>query len=186
MWPFGDRRRRATLAPENPPRPRLVQIDGEITDGVANTVVAKLLFLNSEGTREPITLRINSPGGSFAAGMGVVDTLRFVGVTVNTEAPNVAHGMAAVILACGTGSRRVGPAAELSLGPLEAMRSGSVSDLARAQHQLVELVAELCRQPLAKVAHDLSAWQPFSATEAVAYGLADHVGGCGDESEPGP
>src|SRR5262249_48389331 len=97
---------------------------------------------------------------------------------VRTEAPAVAHGIAAVILAAGRkGERVVGPAAELSLSPVWAPDpETSTDELDRARQSLAGIIADLSGQPTEVVTHDLLAGRRFTPDEAVAYGLADRAG----------
>jgi ATP-dependent Clp protease protease subunit len=101
MWPFGRQKVQETSRSEDLLRRRVVSIYGFITDKLAQDVIARLLFLQYEGSRKPLTLRIESPGGSFQAGLAVVDTAWSLKSPVRTEAPLFAHGIAAVILASG-------------------------------------------------------------------------------------
>ncbi len=172
MWPFGKRK---TPDPEEALRHRIVRLDGEITDATAQVAIAQLLFLQHQDAREPVTLRIESPGGSLAAGMAVVDTVRELWPPVRTRAPALAHGIAAVVLASGRkGERVVGPAAELSLTPIEGA-SGAPAEVGRLRHQVAGVIAELSGQHPDVVAQHLLLGRPFTAAEAVSYGLADRV-----------
>jgi ATP-dependent Clp protease, protease subunit len=176
MWPFGKRKPLDPHGPEEELRHRIVRLDGEITDATAQVALAQLLFMQHEDDRQPITLRVASPGGSVAAGMAIVDTVRELRPPIRTRAPAVAHGMAAVVLASGRkGERVVGPASELSLTPIENA-AGPSTDVVRLRHQLAGVVAELCGQLPELVAQDLLVGRLFTPDEAVAYGLADRVG----------
>jgi ATP-dependent Clp protease protease subunit len=184
MWPFGRRRGRESTTPDALLRRRVVLLRGVITDDVATDVIARLLFLQHEDARRPISLRIHSPGGSFSAGLAITDAMRFLEPPVRTEAPAVAHGIAAVVLAAGRkGDRVVGPAAQLSLGSLtspDSATTGAELDLAR--QTFTDLLADLSGQLPGVVMHDLLLERAFTADEAVAYGLADRVGGLSDDA----
>jgi ATP-dependent Clp protease protease subunit len=87
----------------------------------------------------------------------------------------MAHGMAAIVLACGRkGERVVGPIAELSLTPIENA-AGSLADLRLLRHQLASILGELCGQIPELVAQHLLVGRIFTPAEAVTYGLADRI-----------
>lgn len=175
MWPFGKRRTPDPPDPEEALRHRIVRLDGEITDATAEVAIAQLLFLQHEDARQPVTLRVESPGGSVVAGMAVVDTAQELRPPVHTRAPAMAHGLALIVLASGRrGERSVGSAAELSLTPIENA-AGSPADVDRVRHQLAGVIAELCGQPAEWVAMHLLVGRSLTAAEAVACGLADRV-----------
>jgi ATP-dependent Clp protease protease subunit len=133
-----------------------------------------MLFLQQQDPQRPITLRVESPGGSLAAGLAIVDTVRFLESPVRTEAPTLAHGVAAVILASGRkGDRVVGPAAELSLLPVES--ADPTADTRRARRHLAEIIAGLCDQSTRAVEELLLVGRSFTPDEAIAYGLADRI-----------
>jgi ATP-dependent Clp protease protease subunit len=175
MWPFGKRKTPDPLDPEDALRHRIVRLDGEITDATAVVAIAQLLFLQHEDDRWPVTLRVESPGGSVAAGMSVVETIRELRPPVRTRAPALAHGIAAVVLASGRkGERVVGPTTELSLTAIENVQ-GSPADMHRLRHQLADVIAELCGQLPELVAQHLLVGRLFTPNEAAAYGLADRI-----------
>ena len=157
---------------------RVILVNGIIRDDVATDVIARMLFLQHQNAHQPLSLRIESPGGTFAAGMAIIDTVRSLAPTVRTEASVVAHGIAAVILAAGRkGERVVGRAAELSLSPVWAADVETATDeLDRARTSLAGVIADLSGQSTEVVTHDLLAGRRFTADEAVAYGLADRTG----------
>jgi len=80
---------------------RIIFLGGTITDPVANTVIAQLLFLESEDPKKDIRLYINSPGGSVTAGMAVYDTMQHIKCDVQTYCIGIAASMAATLLAAG-------------------------------------------------------------------------------------
>ena len=175
MWPFGKRKPADPHDPEEALQHRIVRLDGEITDATAQVAIAQLLFLQHNDARRPITLRIESPGGSVAAAIAVVDTVRELQPPVHTRAPAMAHGMAIVVLASGRkGERTVGPSAELSLTPIENV-DGSPGDAKAVRHQIAAVIAALCGQHPEAVAPHLLVGRSLSPSEAVACGLADRV-----------
>jgi ATP-dependent Clp protease protease subunit len=178
MWPFGRQREQESPTPEALLRHRVILLRGIIRDDVATDVIARLLFLQHQDVRQPLSLRIESPGGTFAAGMAIIDTVRSIAPPVRTEAPAVAHGIAAVILAAGRkGERVVGPGAKLSLVPVWSPDPAtSAAELDRTRHELIGVIAELSGRPSEVVTNDLLVGRPFTPDEAVVYGLADRVG----------
>ncbi|MBD2099262.1 ATP-dependent Clp protease proteolytic subunit [Trichocoleus sp. FACHB-591] len=173
MWPFGKRK---TPDLEELCRHRIIRLDGEITEATAQMVISQLLFLQHEDARQPVTLCIESRGGSVTAGMAIVDTVRELEPLVCTWAPTMAHGMAAIVLASGgRGERVVGPTAQLSLTPLEVAADWH-PEVNRIRQQLASVIAELCGQHLEVISQHLLDGLLLTPSEAVAYGLADQVG----------
>lgn len=175
MWQFRKRKMADPHDPEEALQHRIVRLDGQINEATAQVAIAQLLFLQHRDARQPITLRIESPGGSVVAGMAIVDTVRDLRPAVCTRAPATAHGIALVVLASGyKGERSVGPAADLSLTPLENA-TGTPTDMDRVRHQVASVIAELCGQSPEGVAMHLLIGRSLTAGEAVAFGLADRV-----------
>ncbi|MBM4102397.1 MAG: ATP-dependent Clp protease proteolytic subunit, partial [Phycisphaerae bacterium] len=85
---------------------RIVFIGGQVSDAMANLVVAQLLFLANDNPKAEISLYVNSPGGSVTAGLGIVDTMRFLPCPVATYIVGQAASMGSVIACCGTKGRR--------------------------------------------------------------------------------
>lgn len=179
MWPF---RRSATADNAESSsaalrRTRLVELSGEITDGLSAEVIAKLLFLEHEDPGRPITLRIDSPGGSIVAGMAIVDVVRALTPAVRTESGRMAGGIAAAVLASGSaGLRFLGPDAVVSLDPVIGPE-GAWPDhrLGDARRAVADAVASSTGQPREVVSHYLLFGRCFTPDEAVEFGLADRV-----------
>src|SRR3990167_4711148 len=87
-------------------RDRIIFLGGPISDGVANTVIAQLLFLEHEDPKKDIQLYINSPGGSVTAGMAIYDTMQYIKPDVSTVCVGMAASMGAVLLASGAKNKR--------------------------------------------------------------------------------
>ena len=85
---------------------RIIFIDGEITDAMADLVVAQLIFLESENPEKDINLYINSPGGSVTAGLAIYDTMQYISCEVRTICLGQACSMASILLAAGTDGER--------------------------------------------------------------------------------
>ncbi|MFJ1751868.1 ClpP family protease [Kitasatospora sp. NPDC088134] len=163
---------------------RIVFLGTEIDDGVANTVIAQLLHLESANPGEEISIYLNSPGGSFTSLMAIYDTMTFVQSPISTFCVGQAASTAAVLLAGGDPGRRfVLRHARVLLGqPASGGRQGTVSDLslaakeiARIRGQVEEVLSRHTGHDPAKLRADLDRDKVLDAAEAVAYGLADHV-----------
>ncbi|MFM7051673.1 MAG: ATP-dependent Clp protease proteolytic subunit [Planctomycetota bacterium] len=164
---------------------RIVFVSGAVNDHMANLVVAQLLFLANEDPRADISLYINSPGGSVTAGLGIVDTMKFVPCDVCTYIIGQAASMGSVIASSGTkGKRYALPNAEnLMHQPLiGGVLEGQATDLEiearhilRLRDQLYALYAENTGQPVAKIAEDCERNYWLSSKDMLAYGLVDKV-----------
>ncbi|RKN46954.1 ClpP family protease [Streptomyces hoynatensis] len=163
---------------------RVIFLGTEIDDGVANVVIAQLLHLESASPDNEISIYINSPGGSYTALMAIYDTMTFIGAPISTYCVGQAASTAAVLLAGGDPGRRVVlEHARVLLGqPATGGSQGTVSDLAlqakemlRIRAQVEEVLSRHTHHDVAKLRADMDRDKVFTAQEAVAYGLADHV-----------
>ncbi|GAA1898232.1 ATP-dependent Clp protease proteolytic subunit [Asanoa iriomotensis] len=162
---------------------RIIFLGTEIDDGVANVVMAQLLHLESASPDQEIALYINSPGGSFSALTAIYDTMRFVRPDVATFCLGQAASAAAVLLAAGTpGKRAVLQHAKVALHQPSSQARGTLPDLAvqakevsRMRAEMEEILADVTGHPTGKIRADIDRNVLFSADEAVAFGLADHV-----------
>ena len=182
--PYGDyqRQRWMTLQDlllEN----RIVFLEGGIDDAVANNVVMKLLFLQSEKKNEDISLYINSPGGYVSSTMAVYDTMQFLECRVATYCIGIAASGAALLMAGGApGKRFILPHAKLMIHQPAGEVGGQAADIEIAAREvlkdkevLVQLFAQHCKKSPDQVRDDIDRDRYLSATEAVEYGLADVV-----------
>ena len=109
---------------------RIIFLDGEIRDDMADLVVAQLIFLESENPRKDINLYINSPGGSVTAGLAIYDTMQYIRPDVNTICIGQACSMASLILAAGTqGKRSVLPHARVMIHQPYGGVEGQATDI---------------------------------------------------------
>jgi ATP-dependent Clp protease, protease subunit len=181
MWPFDFRRSASSPSPDSDSaellRQRVVAIRGPLDDQQATTVIASMLYLQHESPRVHLTLLIDSPGGSVTAGMAVIDTIRSLAPPVQTCCHGAAHGIAAIILACGQrGERVVVHGSSLSLTPvISAEVEASSANLERTQLLLAGIVADASGRAVESVAEDMAAGRSFDPASAVEYGLADRV-----------
>jgi ATP-dependent Clp protease protease subunit len=160
---------------------RTVVLDRPLDDPTATLLVAQLISLDRDSA-EPIMLVVNSPGGPLEAAIAVLDTIDLVRGTVGTTCLGRAEGTAAVVVAAGTGRRRVGAGARLRLRFAELELSGPARRLGdelahhhEVQATLVDRLAAVTSHDRDQVAADVDAGRLLTADEAVAYGLADEV-----------
>ncbi|MBP5772720.1 MAG: ATP-dependent Clp endopeptidase proteolytic subunit ClpP [Eubacterium sp.] len=162
---------------------RIIFIGEQIDDAVASTVVAQLLFLESEDPGKDIHMYINSPGGSVSAGMAIYDTMNYVKCDVSTTCIGMAASMGAFLLSSGAkGKRYALPNAEVMIHQPLGGTQGQASEIEiEAEHivnikkRLNELLAENTGQKLETVEKDTDRNNWMSADEAADYGLVDEV-----------
>ena len=160
---------------------RAVFINGEINDDMASTVVAYLLFLEASAPEKPISLYINSPGGSVTAGLAIYDTMRHVRCKVHTLCVGQACSMAAVLLAAGD-ERSILPSSRVMIHQPSTGAEGRQSDIVIVAKEITRIRVKLSRiislhtgQPLEKVEEDIEKDNFMEAEEALAYGIADEI-----------
>jgi ATP-dependent Clp protease protease subunit len=162
---------------------RIVYIGTEIDDGVANVVIAQLLHLESESPESPISLYLNSPGGSVTAMLAIYDTLQFIRPEVATTCVGQAASSAAVLLAAGApGRRQVLPHTRVILHQPSGGGQGTLPDLAvhakeivRLRSEMEEILALHTGQTVERLREDTDRDLILSAEQAVEYGVADAV-----------
>ncbi|MFM8785149.1 MAG: ATP-dependent Clp protease proteolytic subunit [Phycisphaerales bacterium] len=164
---------------------RIVFLGGGVSDAMANLVVAQLLFLANEDPKAEISMYVNSPGGSVSAGLGIVDTMRFIPCPVATYIIGQAASMGSVIACSGTKGRRFAlPHAEnLMHQPLiNGVIEGQATDLEihakhilRLREKLYQLYSENTGQTKDRIHADCDRDKWFNAQEMLEYGLIDKV-----------
>jgi len=162
---------------------RIIFLGREIDDDLANVIVAQLLFLDSEDPKKDIILYINSPGGSFTAGLSIYDTMQFLHCDVATVCTGQAASMASFLLASGAkGKRHILPHASVMIHqPLAGFRGQATDieiharEIMRARATINELYAKHTGQPVEKIAKDTDRDNFMTAPEAKDYGLVDEV-----------
>ena len=162
---------------------RIVFVGGPISDGVANTVIAQLLFLESRDTKKDIKLYINSPGGSVTAGLAIYDTIQYVKCDVATICVGLAASMGAVLLAAGTpGKRSALPNAEIMLHQVMGGAEGQAAEVEITARQILKmrdklnkLLARHTGKSINVIAKDTDRDYYLSADEAKTYGLIDKI-----------
>lgn len=164
-------------------RDRIVFLGSTIDDNVANLVVAQLLFLQFEDSKTDISLYINSPGGSVAAGLAIYDTMQYVTCGVATYCIGQASSMAAVLLAAGRPGKRFAlPNSRVMIHQPMAGAEGSATDIQihareilRIKKRLNEILLKHTGQSLEKIEQDTDRDKFLSAEEARDYGIVDTV-----------
>lgn len=162
---------------------QIIFLGGPISDGVANAVIAQMLFLESQDPKKPIKLYINSPGGSVTAGMAIYDTMQYVRPEVHTICIGIAASMGAFLLAAGAkGKRYALPNSEVLLHQVMGEAGGQAADIEITAKQIVKtkekmnrLLAKHTGQPLSRVEKDTDRDFWLNAEEAKKYGLIDEV-----------
>lgn len=162
---------------------RIIFIGEEITDMLANLVIAQMLYLESADPNKDICVYINSPGGSVSAGLAIYDTMKHISCDVSTVCCGMAASMASVLLAAGTkGKRMILPNAEVMIHqPLGGAHGQATDILIHAHHiertreKLNAILAEMCEQPVEKIMKDTERDNFMSSSEALEYGLIDQI-----------
>jgi ATP-dependent Clp protease protease subunit len=162
---------------------RIVFLGTEIDAGVANVVLAQLLFLDSEDPKRDIMLYVNSPGGDVSAGLAIYDTMQHVHCDVATVCMGLAASMGSFLLAAGTkGKRYALPHARVMIHQPLASFQGQATDIEiharevlHARDTINELYARHTGQPVERIKHDTERDNFMSAADAKDYGLIDEV-----------
>ena len=162
---------------------RIIFLGSPIDDGVANTVIAQMLFLDSEDTKKDIKLYINTPGGSVTSGLAIYDTMQYVKADIMTICVGTAASMGAVLLAAGQKGKRVAlPNSEMMLHQVMGGAEGQATDIKiRAEHilrvrdRLNKILAKHTSQSLSKIEKDTDRDYYLSPEEAKKYGIVDKI-----------
>jgi ATP-dependent Clp protease protease subunit len=164
---------------------RIIFLGGGVSDAMANLIVAQLLYLANEDPKAEISMYVNSPGGSVSAGLGIVDTMRFVPCPVATYVIGQAASMGSVIACSGTKGRRFAlPHAEnLMHQPLiNGVIEGQATDLEihakhilRLREKLYTLYSENTGQTKQRIHDDCDRDKWLNSQEMLEYGLIDKV-----------
>ncbi len=158
--------------------------EGEFTTDSANTLIAQLLYLDSDDSTKDINLYINSPGGMVTAGLAVYDTMQFIKSPITTICMGMAMSFGAVILAAGSkGKRYALPNSRIMIHqPLVGGISGQATDIlveakemAHTRKVLEEIMAKHTGQTFEKINRDMERNNYMSSEEALKYGIIDEV-----------
>jgi len=162
---------------------RIVILGTPINNAVASSVVAQLLFLESQDAEKDINLYINSPGGVVSSGMAIYDTMQYVKCDIATTCVGMAASMGAVLLAAGTkGKRHALPHSRVMihqpLGGVQGQASDieiEAQEILRLKRELSEILAEHSGKDVEKIIEDSDRNKWMNADEAHEYGLIDRV-----------
>ncbi len=164
---------------------RIIILGGAVTDETANAIIAQLLFLSNDDPKTDIQFFINSPGGSVSAGLGIIDTMKYLRCDVATTCIGMAASMGACLLAAGTKGKRACLANSqvmLHQPLIGGVLQGPATDLGiEAQHmlrlrdRLYKLMADYTGKPKEMIHRDFDRNKWLFAEEAVEYGCADRV-----------
>ncbi|MGK7902273.1 MAG: ATP-dependent Clp protease proteolytic subunit [Hormoscilla sp.] len=163
---------------------RIIFLGREVTDSLANSIVAVMLYLDSDDPSKPIYVYINSPGGSVTAGMAIYDTMQHIKCEVVTICVGLAASMGAFLLAAGSKGKRLAlPNSRIMIHqPLGGIGRRQATDIQieakqilRTREQLNELLVKHTGQSIEKIQKDTDRDYFMSAEEAQEYGLIDRV-----------
>lgn len=161
----------------------IIFLGGPIDDAVANTIIAQLLFLQSENPKKDITLYVNSPGGHVTAGLAIIDTMNNIKNDVSTVCVGLAASMGAVILASGAKGKRFAlPNSEIMIHQPHGGAEGQASDIEISAKRILKnrellnkILAKQTGQTLQKIEKDVDRDFFMDSEEAKKYGIIDKV-----------
>jgi len=162
---------------------RIIFLDGPIHDAMANLIVMKMLYLQTESRHQDILLYVNSPGGSVTATLAIYDTMRFLECDVATYCVGLAASGAAVLVAGGAkGKRFILPHAKMMIHQPYGQVGGQVSDIEIQAQEIIDtrevlnkILAEHTGQPIERIAKDTERDRYMHANQAKEYGLVDEI-----------
>lgn len=164
---------------------RIIMVQGQVEDTMANAIVAQLLFLDAQDNTKDIYMYINTPGGSVSAGLAIVDTMNFIKSDVQTIVMGVAASMGTVIASSGTkGKRFMLPNAEYMIhqpmggtggGTQQTDMAIAAQHLLKTRERLESILAQNSGQPLDKIHTDAERDNWMTANETLEYGFIDAI-----------
>ncbi|OAA91783.1 ATP-dependent Clp endopeptidase proteolytic subunit ClpP [Clostridium ljungdahlii] len=164
---------------------RIVMLNGQVTDETASSIVAQLLFLESDNPDSDINFYINSPGGSITAGMAIYDTMQYIRPDVSTICVGMAASMGSFLLAAGAKGKRFAlPNSEILIHQPSVYggMQGQATDieihtkwLLGIKKKMNRLYSEMTGKPIEKIEKDVERDYFMSAKEALDYGLVDKI-----------
>lgn len=164
---------------------RIIFLNGGIDNAVACSIIAQLLYLESEDPDKDICLYINCPGGSVSDGLAIYDTMKYIKCDVSTICIGMAASMGAFLLSSGTEGKRIAlPNSEIMIHQpsLSNVYQGQASDveimtnqMMRIKDKLNRILSENTKQPLEKVIGDTERDHYLTAQEACDYGIIDKI-----------
>jgi ATP-dependent Clp protease protease subunit len=166
-------------------RDRVILLEGEVHDQMANLIVAQLLYLESEDSNKDISLYINSPGGSVTAGMAIYDTIQFITPDVSTIVMGQACSMGSLLAQAGAKNKRlILPNARHMIHQPSGGARGQATDMEIQVKEILEMKRNLTNiyvkhnskgKTFEELTSDMERDRFMSGEEAVEYGLADRI-----------
>ncbi|MDD4875492.1 MAG: ATP-dependent Clp endopeptidase proteolytic subunit ClpP [Candidatus Paceibacterota bacterium] len=164
-------------------RDRIILLAGPVNDGLANSIIAQLLFLASKDPKKDIQIYINSPGGSVTAGLAIYDTMQYIKPEISTVCVGLAASMGGFLLAAGQkGKRYALPNAEILLHQVAGGVTGQATEIEITAKQILKIkekmnkiLAKHTGQPLPQIEKDTDRDFYLTAEEAKEYGVIDEV-----------
>ena len=162
---------------------RIIFLSGEITNELANSVIAQMLFLEGKDSTKDISLYINSPGGSVDAGLAIYDTMNYISCSVNTICVGLCASMAGILLASGEkGKRYALPNSRIMIHQPLGGAQGQASDIKiqaeeilKMKDKINKMLANLTGKSIKQIEQDTNRDYYLSSKEAKSYGIIDKV-----------
>jgi ATP-dependent Clp protease protease subunit len=162
---------------------RIIFLNGEVEDYMANSIVAQLIYLEGKDPNKDISLYINSPGGSVTAGFAILDTMNYIKCDVSTICVGLAASMGSLLLSAGAKGKRFAlPNSEIMIHQPLGGRTGQASDVAiwaenllRTRKRLNKILSDNTGKSIEQIAKDTERDYFMTAEEALEYGLIDKI-----------
>lgn len=161
---------------------RIIFLNGPIDDETSSIIILELLYLDAKDPNLPISLYINSPGGSIVSGMAIYDTMNYIHAPIDTICIGMCASMAAFLLSAGTKQRYALPNSEIMIHQPMGKYDGQASDIEISANRILKLKDKLNRilanntkQDLDKIIKDTDRDYFMNANEALKYGIIDHI-----------
>ena len=162
---------------------RIIMLSGQVTDDLANSIIAQLLFLDAQDSEKDIYLYINSPGGSVTAGLAIFDTMNFIKADVQTIVMGMAASMGSFLLTAGEKGKRFAlPNAEIMIHQPLGGAQGQAKEIEIAARHILQtrerlnkILSERTGQPIEVIEKDTDRDNFMTAQEAKDYGLIDEI-----------
>jgi ATP-dependent Clp protease protease subunit len=162
---------------------RIVFLGGPVTDEVANSVIAQLLFLDHQDSKKDIKLYLNTPGGSVTAGLAIYDTMQYVKAPVSTICVGMAASMGAVLLSAGSKGKRFAlPNSDIMLHQVMGGAEGQAVEIEitakhiiRIKDKINQILAKHTGQKIERIEKDTDRDFYLSSQEAKEYGIIDGI-----------
>jgi ATP-dependent Clp protease protease subunit len=162
---------------------RIIFLGSDVHDDMANTIIAQMLFLESEDPEKEISLYLNSPGGSVTAGLALYDTMQYIGPDIATICMGQTSSMAAILLAAGTkGKRYALPNSRIMIHQPLGGAQGQATDIdiqareiLKTRENINQILAKHTGQDIEKIRKDTDRDFFMTCEEAKAYGIIDKI-----------